>query len=455
MQLVAPQATEGENQLAQGLQPGLRLGTERLVAPTAIGIPVVNDRNQNPHRSAPLPVKLAASTLVNAAQPLLQHEPARAQQLIGQGLRLDPALAAAYFNLGLALHHRGRIGAAIRAYRLALKRAEGPHGDALVQASALRNLAQDLLLCGRFREGWELYEHRLAERNHSLFEAQAGHAWRGLHDPRPLTRLLLVAEQGLGDTLMFCRLGISLQQHLNIPVSLLCQQPVQHILRSATPLAQVSHCLSPSDLQPPGSRWCPLLSLPRCMHLNPAGMALQQPYLQQDPALVEQWRLRLQRRPGLRLIALHWQGNPRHEGSLYSQGRSLPFEALVPLGQLPGVEFVSVQKGDGHEQLRHDAGLQLVRGQQRVSASMEFSDTAAVLANCDLLISADSAVVHLAGGLGLPAWVALCHVPEWRWGLQGERTPWYPSLTLFRQGRAGDWGNVIGAMASRWRGLYH
>jgi hypothetical protein len=64
-------------------------------------------------------------------------------------------------------------------------------------------------------------------------------------------------------------------------------------------------------------------------------------------------------------------------------------------------------------------------------------------------------VVHLAGGLGLPAWVALCHVPEWRWGLQGERTPWYPSLTLFRQGRTGDWGNVIGAMASRWRGLHH
>ena len=138
----------------------------------------------------------------------------------------------------------------------------------------------------------------------------------------------------------------------------------------------------------------------------------------------------LKRRPGHRLIGLHWQGNPRHEGSLYSKGRSIPFTELCGLKKLE-VEFVSVQKGAGSEQLQLDAGLPFVAGQGDVSASMDFIDTAAVLANCDLLISADSGVVHLAGALGIPTWVALCYVPEWRWGLKGERTPGIRACACF------------------------
>lgn len=129
----------------------------------------------------------------------------------------------------------------------------------------------------------------------------------------------------------------------------------------------------------------------------------------------------------------------------------MPFKALRGLQQLHQVEFVSIQKGIGSEQLAMNAGLLFAEGQARVSASMDFIDTAAVLANCDLLISADSGVVHLAGALGLPAWVALRHVPEWRWGLRGNTTPWYPSLRLFRQNVQADWASVIEAMVSLWR----
>ena len=129
----------------------------------------------------------------------------------------------------------------------------------------------------------------------------------------------------------------------------------------------------------------------------------------------------------------------------------MPFKALEELKGIQEVEFVSVQKGAGSEQLQLDAGLNFVAGQGAVSASMDFIDTAAVLANCDLVISADSGVVHLAGALGIPTWVALCYVPEWRWGLKGENTPWYQGMCLFRQPSNGDWKSVIEAMAQRWR----
>ena len=154
--------------------------------------------------------------------------------------------------------------------------------------------------------------------------------------------------------------------------------------------------------------------------------------------------------PGKQLVALHWQGNPGHENSLYSRGRSLPFERLLGLSHLGDIEFVSIQKGAGSEQLRLNQGLTFVKGQEQVSASMDFLDTAAILANCDLLISSDSAVTHLAGAMGIPTWLALRWIPEWRWGLEGMSTAWYDSVRLFRQPSDGDWESVIQEMVTSW-----
>lgn len=418
------------------------------MATAPLGIPVMNDRNEDPHQHAPLPGKLAAGDWINRSKALLAQDPAQAQVLIGNGLQLAPDLGAGYFNLGLALHQQARPAAAIRAYRLALVYG---HRDSLVTRSAQRNLAQDLLLAGDFREGWSRYEDRLGDHDHRFFRERCGAPWQGIWDPRPLNRLVLVAEQGLGDTLMFCRLGLELQRALSVPVTLFCQKPLVPLLQRCSALDQVTFEVKEGLLNAPGSLWCPLMSLPSRWHLDPGTLKRRGPYLELAAATVERWRRKLKRRPGHRLIGLHWQGNPRHEGSLYSQGRSLPFAELCGLKDLEAVEFVSVQKGAGSEQLRLDAGLPFVMGQGEVGASMDFIDTAAVLANCDLLISADSGVVHLAGALGIPTWVALRFVPEWRWGLQGERTPWYPSLRLFRQPTHGDWPAVIGAMAECWR----
>ena len=109
-----------------------------------------------------------------------------------------------------------------------------------------------------------------------------------------------------------------------------------------------------------------------------------------------------------------------------------------------------MQKGAGSEQLKLKAGLNFVRGQKEVSASMDFIETASVLANCDLLITADSGVAHLAGALGIPTWIILCFVPEWRWGIQDNRTPWYPSMRIFRQEKYGEWSTVIKSMVKEW-----
>ena len=117
---------------------------------------------------------------------------------------------------------------------------------------------------------------------------------------------------------------------------------------------------------------------------------------------------------------------------------------------LRDIEYVSIQKGAGSEQLRLNQGLTFVEGQSQVSASMDFLDTAAILANCDLLISSDSAVVHLAGAMGIPTWLALRWIPEWRWSLRGERTAWYDSVRLFRQPQDGDWASVIEEMGAAW-----
>ena len=417
------------------------------MATAPLRIPVMNDRNENPHQQTSVPSKLAASALVNSSKAWLSQDPLQAQILISNGLRLAPELSAGYFNLGLALHQQARPTAAIRAYRMALHFSDG---DPLVRHSAQRNLAQELLLAGAFHEGWQRYEDRLDASDHRFFQERCGDSWQGMRDPRQLKRLVLVAEQGLGDTLMFCRLGLDLQQHLRRPITLFCQKPLVPLLEQCSAMDQVTADINNNLLSQEGMLWCPLMSLPSRQNLDPATLRQRGPYLNLDTKVVSRWRRKLKRRPGHRLIGLHWQGNPHHEGSLYSQGRSMPFAELCRLKGLEAVEFVSVQKGPGSEQLDLDAGLPFVAGQSEVSASMDFIDTAAVLANCDLLISADSGVVHLAGALGTPTWVALCCVPEWRWGLTGERTPWYESLRLFRQPEHGNWPEVIRSMAKRW-----
>ena len=374
---------------------------------------------------------------MNRGSELLDRDPWLAKRLLARGLQIEPNEATAWFNLGIGLHQQRRIDGAIRAYRHCLTL---PHNKKTEQA-ARNNLAQDLLLLGQWQEGWDHYAKRFSRKpgNHPLLEDAFGPSHRGpLMPGRPV---LLMSEQGFGDTLQFSRYALHLQQQ-GFDVTLLSQPSLVPLLRDAVGLQQVVGQLETDLWTRRHPRWLPLLNLLPTLQSQELWAPFSSGYLQIEVERIQRWCNLLQRKPGQRLIALHWQGNPGHEHSLYSRGRSLPFEQLLILRQLPNVEFVSIQKGAGSEQIQTNCGLHFVAGQQSVSHSMDFKDTAAVLANCDLLISSDSAVAHLAGGMGVPTWLALRWIPEWRWGLEGERTAWYDSVRLFRQPRDGDWNAV-------------
>ena len=371
----------------------------------------------------------------NRGGELLATHPRLAQRLLNRAICGLPSEAIAYYNLGIGLHQQRRIPAAIRAYRTSLALPGAP----VIEAT--NNLSQDLLLQGCWAEGWELYEKRFAREpgKTPLLRQHFGEPRSGpFGDGQPL---ILMAEQGFGDTLQFCRFALVLQS-LGHPVRLFCQPALVPLLQEGSGIQQVSDQLFPPDpAQPAG--WLPLMSAARALAITDRNVPHPGPYLQADPARIAAWRQRLQRQPGKRLIALHWQGKPGHEHSLYSRGRSMTLADWLPLRQLENVEFLSVQKGEAAAQLEQAHGLPMVAGQAAFSATLDFRETAAALANCDLLLSSDSGVVHLAGALGVPTWVALRWIPEWRWGLSGSRTPWYASLRLFRQQRDGDWAGVV------------
>tara|TARA_B100000674_G_C37981326_1_gene982577 strand:- start:1068 stop:2270 length:1203 start_codon:yes stop_codon:yes gene_type:complete len=387
----------------------------------------------------------SAQEWMNRGSELLDPDPWLAKRLLARGLQIEPNEAIAWFNLGIGLHQQRRIAAAVRAYRHCLAL---PHSNETEQA-ARNNLAQDLLLLGRWQEGWGHYSQRFSRKpgNHPLFERNFGLSHRG-----PLKRgqpLLVMSEQGLGDTLQFSRYILHLQEQ-GFDVTLLSQPALVPLLRDAVGLKQVVAQLESEEWEGRQPIWLPLLNVLPALEAHKLWAPFSNGYLQIETELIHEWSLLLNRDPNKRLIALHWQGNPSHEHSLYSRGRSLPFEKLLALGQLSNVEFVSIQKKTGSEQLETNRGLHFVAGQEKVSESMDFKDTAAVLANCDLLISSDSAVVHLAGAMGIPTWLALRWIPEWRWGLEGKHTTWYESVRLFRQPRDGDWHTVIQAMITTW-----
>ncbi|TCD58114.1 glycosyltransferase family 9 protein [Synechococcus sp. BS55D] len=378
---------------------------------------------------------------MNQGGGLLATNPLLAQRLISKGLTLEPTQAVGWFNLGIGLHQQRKISEAIKAYQHCLRL----NHSVDTGIAARNNLAQDLLLNGEWQAGWSLYEQRFTRKpgNYPIFEEAFGPASR--KTPQPGRPVLLMTEQGLGDTLQFSRYALALQTQ-GVDVTMLSQPPLVELLEKDIGLRQVTDRLDLEEQLRRNPIWMPIMNLAPLMGCIRKTIPFQRGYLQCEPALAAKWQHRLQRKPNHLLIGLHWQGNPEHEHSLYSRGRSLQFNHWLGLQCSDQLEFVSIQKGQASEQLRTDQGLNFVAGQAAVTASMDFRETAAVLANCDLLITSDSSVAHLAGAMGLPTWLALRWIPEWRWGLDGSNTHWYSSLRLFRQHQDGDWPGVVQAM---------
>jgi hypothetical protein len=192
---------------------------------------------------------------------------------------------------------------------------------------------------------------------------------------------------------------------------------------------------------PPYDVYAPQLRLPILFGTTLSNVPVNVPYLFADPALVERWRQRLAGLGGFK-VGIAWEASRKHPGS---RPRCIPLRQFGPLARLPGVRLISLQKGGGLDQLAGIAGNSSVTtfGDELDETAGAFMDTAAILKNLDLVISADTSVVHLAGALGARTWVLLPLAPDWRWLVHREDTPWYPTLRLFRQSVRGRWEDVF------------
>jgi len=350
-----------------------------------------------------------------------------------RALALQPDFPEAHLNMGLTWSMKGLFHEAEACYRGAIAcRADF--------ADAHLNLGLVLLLLGRYEEGWREYEWRWRVPAHAFRQR---HFSAPLWDGKPVVgqTILIHAEQGFGDTLQFLRYLPLVRQHSRAArVILECQPGLVLLLQSfhGAEIDIVARGLSEATL-PPFDQHLPLLSLPLVLScFGPLSVSV--PYLHADLGLRAQWRERLGARPEFR-VGLVWAGNPEHGTDRY---RSIVPERLSPLWRVPGVCFVSLQiepTGPLPPTLAATGVLDFT------AQIHDFADSAALIAELDLIITVDTAAAHLAGALGRPAWVLLPFAPDWRWGLAREDTTWYPSLRLFRQPVAGDWDAVIQRVA--------
>nr|WP_145548705.1 tetratricopeptide repeat protein [Variovorax boronicumulans] len=374
---------------------------------------------------------------VLARRPDERHE-AQAEWHYREALRLAPQDARHLSNLGALLYDLGRVQEAEQVLRTAVSQAPA-------LASAQINLGHLLLSMGRLPEG---FDH--AARSYALLPPQAvvpgfpatpppgaAQPWAG--QALDGKRLLVWPEQGHGDQLQFCRYLQQVRaQHRPAHLTYASTPSLLGLMRSVAcadahiPLTDAPAALATHDF------WVPLQNLPLFCGTRLGCIPADTPYLRPDPAGVARWAPRIP--PAPLKVGLVWRGNPRHDNDAE---RSLPgLATLAPLWQVPGVAFVSLQKWAGEEE-----GHRPPPGQPLVhlgSAIADFGDTAAILAQLDLLISVDTAACHLAGALGRPCWVLLpAYRVDWRWLRGRDDTPWYPRMRLFRQGRRGDWAGVV------------
>lgn len=348
-----------------------------------------------------------------------------------RALTLNPFSMDAYVNLGYIQTKLGQYTEALNSYQHALRLESGnPH--------ARLNYAINLLLLGHFEEGWSEYESRFTAQPYNCPRSPLvdvptwdGSSWEGMW-------LFVFAEQGYGDTLQFVRFFSELKAR-GIKILFACQEPLIKLLKGhadlVIPLFERNLPCKP-DYQ------LPLLSLPRILKTGLDTIPNHVPYVSPPEDLVREWRERLGAIAGIK-VGLVWAGSPTHKND---RNRSIPLVRLAPLFQVEGVTFVSLQLGSAADQAA--SAQQANKLVNLTEAIADFADTAALIANLDLVISVDTSVVHLAGAMGKPVWVLLPFAPDWRWLLDREDSPWYPTMRLFRQSKAGDWETVIQAVVA-------
>lgn len=350
--------------------------------------------------------------------------------LFEKTLTIEPGRPDVYNNYATVLLEAGRTAEAGAAYAKVIALAPD-HSDGQFNTGVVS------LLQGDFATGLPLYEWRRTKTNPVVIRDFAMPLWLG-KEPLAGKSILVHCEQGLGDTIQFIRYARLLHdQGARVAVSV--QDVVLPLLSGFHPGITVIGTTVTGQFD----YHVPLLSLPLALGTRLETVPATIPYLHADPARVDIWRDRIGSH-GFR-IGICWQGNP----TLQNPRRAFGIEMLAGLGALPGVRLISLHKGQGLSQLAdlppgmrvESLGDDFDEPQPRGPGA--FIDTAAVMTLCDLVVTLDTSVAHLAGALGVPVWVALKHAPDWRWLLDREDSPWYPSMRLFRQDSPGDWASIF------------
>ena len=434
---------------------------------------------------------------------LQQGKFAAAAQSLRQALAMDPELNQARHNLGLALHYQGQLAEAVNTFEQALAQDPGYTSARINLANTLRilgkhqescrhleqvlaqqpssvealnnlgtvlqdqgcarealvcleraielapdqaqirwNLALTQLLLGDYKQGWENFESRwegCASLRGTYRHPQAT-AWRG--ESLQGKRLLLWAEQGFGDSLQFIRFARQVAE-LGAEVIVEAQPELAELLSSAPGVSQV---VARGKPLPDFDLHCPLMSLPRRLGITVEDLPGGTPYLSADPHRIEQWAGRLANFSGQK-VGLAWAGSSRRQSpelAAIDARRSIHLQRLTPMLAIEGISFFSLQKGEAAAEIQA-AGL---TGTLHDFSEewQNFSDTAALIMNLDLVISVDTAVAHLAGALCKPVWLLNRHSGCWRWLRERSDSPYYPGLRQFRQAQAGEWDSVIAAV---------
>ena len=389
-----------------------------------------------------------------------------AELLTRKAIKLNPFYAEAYSNLGVILNDFGNVEEAELSQRKAIElkpdfaeaysnlgnilRDLGNLEEAEMSSIKAINLQPDFkdayfnlsyiqLLKGDYESGLINYEYR--NKRNKYLNIHAKPNIRKFDDKKlnKDEKLLVISEQGLGDTLQFMRY-IPLIRKEGIDVSFCAQTKLHSLIRTSgidyNPLTsyEVNKVIE--------GQWIPLISLLKYLKVNPKNPIINNPYIFSTDEFVNKWNNILKQEESL-IIGINWQGNPISEkGS--QKGRSFPLESFSIIAKNRDFKFVSLQKGFGSEQVESCSFKnQFVRCQSEIDSTWDFLENAAIIENCDLIITSDTSVAHLAGGMGKPTWLLLKNVPEWRWGITGDISFWYPSMKLFRQKERCNWLEVM------------
>ncbi|HVX60436.1 MAG TPA: tetratricopeptide repeat protein [Pirellulales bacterium] len=353
-----------------------------------------------------------------------------AEASLRRALELKPNFVEAHGNLGGALAGRGELAVAEEYYNQALS--IDPDFPGARYNRSLVCLAQ-----GRMDEGWRDYEFRF-RCDEFKNRGKPGPLWDGA--PLDGRTVLIHAEQGLGDTIQFVRYLLRVAS-CGGRVLFECQHPIVPLMAGFVGLPRDTVEIVAQGKLPAYDLQAPLLSLPHIFRTTLETVPCDVPYLAPDAALAERWHDELAATSELK-VGIAWQGNPKHRNDAR---RSIPLATFEPLARLEGVRLFSLQKNHGREQLDQVSFRDRITN---LAPRLEsFVDTAAVIANLDLVICCDTSLGHLTGALRRPVWMAITHSPDWRWLLEREDSPWYPTLRLFRQRQAGDWPEVFERIA--------